>query len=273
MATHSSVLAWRIPGTREPGGLPSMGSHRVGHDWSDTAATEAAGLLIVHLTVKFVRNYQMAHIVYFLPLPRNPFWGISKVPKIYLNYTWVGATDKIIQNPSAIIADTANATAKTLSAQKDFLNLLAHLVLDKSFSLDYLLAELGRVCVILNTTCCTWINASGTVETQIGTLQNKVTWLHSDSVNTSLMFGLFSWLPSNTGSWFKTVLQTGLLLLITAVSFFILIKCLLKLITSIFNHSTAQLTLIQIDILEAAQHHVASSEFSNLSTDSSQTTL
>jgi len=32
MATHSSVLAWRIPETREPGGLPSMGSHRVGHD-------------------------------------------------------------------------------------------------------------------------------------------------------------------------------------------------------------------------------------------------
>ena len=32
MATHSSVLSWRIPGTGEPGGLPSMGSHRVGHD-------------------------------------------------------------------------------------------------------------------------------------------------------------------------------------------------------------------------------------------------
>ena len=38
MATHSSVLAWRIPGTREPGGLPSLGSHRVGHDWNDLAA-------------------------------------------------------------------------------------------------------------------------------------------------------------------------------------------------------------------------------------------
>ena len=37
MATHSSVLAWRIPGTRQPGGLLSMGSHRVGHDWSDLA--------------------------------------------------------------------------------------------------------------------------------------------------------------------------------------------------------------------------------------------
>ena len=37
MATHSGVLAWRIPGTGEPGGLLSMGSHRVGHDWSDRA--------------------------------------------------------------------------------------------------------------------------------------------------------------------------------------------------------------------------------------------
>ena len=38
MATHSSVLAWRIPGTGEPGGLPSVGSHSVGHNWSDLAA-------------------------------------------------------------------------------------------------------------------------------------------------------------------------------------------------------------------------------------------
>ena len=41
MAIHSSVLAWRIPGTGEPGGLLSMGSHRVGHDWSDLAAAAA----------------------------------------------------------------------------------------------------------------------------------------------------------------------------------------------------------------------------------------
>ena len=41
MATHSSVLAWRIPGTGELGGLPSLGPHRVGHDWSDLAAAAA----------------------------------------------------------------------------------------------------------------------------------------------------------------------------------------------------------------------------------------
>ena len=42
MATHSSILAWRIPRTAEPGGLPSMGSHRVGHDWRDLAAAAAS---------------------------------------------------------------------------------------------------------------------------------------------------------------------------------------------------------------------------------------
>ena len=46
MATRSSVLAWRIPGTGEPGGLPSMGSHRVRHDWSNLAA--AASIIIWH---------------------------------------------------------------------------------------------------------------------------------------------------------------------------------------------------------------------------------
>ena len=44
MATHSTVLAWRIPGTDEPSGLPSMGSHRVGHDCSGLAAAAAAAV-------------------------------------------------------------------------------------------------------------------------------------------------------------------------------------------------------------------------------------
>ena len=48
MATHSSVLAWRIPGMVEPGGLPSMGSHRVGHNWSDLAAAAGASKCITN---------------------------------------------------------------------------------------------------------------------------------------------------------------------------------------------------------------------------------
>ena len=52
MATHSSVPAWRIPGMGEPGGLPSMGSHRVEHDWSDLAAAAAAVTLFDHSTLE-----------------------------------------------------------------------------------------------------------------------------------------------------------------------------------------------------------------------------
>ena len=51
MATHSSVLAWRVPVMAEPGGLPSMGSHRVRHDWSDLAAA-AFKLKIIFLLRK-----------------------------------------------------------------------------------------------------------------------------------------------------------------------------------------------------------------------------
>ena len=54
MATHSSVLAWRIPGVGEPGGLPSMGSHRVGHNWSDLAAAAAVPSLSPSPLIEFL---------------------------------------------------------------------------------------------------------------------------------------------------------------------------------------------------------------------------
>ena len=80
MATHSSVLAWRIPGTGEPGGLPSMGSHRVGHDWSDSAAAAAAfeykyrfGSISMSLFQNFVCAMQrVKHL-----LPRIAKWWSS----------------------------------------------------------------------------------------------------------------------------------------------------------------------------------------------------
>ena len=65
MATHSSVLAWRIPGTEEPGGLPSLGSHRVGHDWSDLAAAAATVLFFILLTKKIWFNNRYYKITWF----------------------------------------------------------------------------------------------------------------------------------------------------------------------------------------------------------------
>ena len=56
MATHSSILAWRIPGTGEPGGLLSLGSHRVWHDWSDLAVAAAYMYVSQILLYSFLRS-------------------------------------------------------------------------------------------------------------------------------------------------------------------------------------------------------------------------
>ena len=61
MATHSSVLALRIPGTGEPGGLPSMGSHRVGHNWSDLAAAAAAAFYCL-IILPYFRHLFLFHL-------------------------------------------------------------------------------------------------------------------------------------------------------------------------------------------------------------------
>ena len=69
MATHSSVLAWRIPGTGEPGGLPSTGLHRVEHDWSDLAA--ATTMLVSGVHVASLYPYILPSCLY-LSNPWHP---------------------------------------------------------------------------------------------------------------------------------------------------------------------------------------------------------
>ena len=69
MATHSSVLAWRIPGTAEPGGLPSIGSHRVGHDWSDLTAAAVFNLLAIANYSKMSRLKTTS--IYYLTVPAS----------------------------------------------------------------------------------------------------------------------------------------------------------------------------------------------------------
>ena len=72
MATHSSVPAWRIPGTAEPGVLPSMGSHKVGHDWSDLAAWKFTEYLL-HLAQSISVNEQ-DRISFLMELPWYEMW-------------------------------------------------------------------------------------------------------------------------------------------------------------------------------------------------------
>ena len=69
MATHSSILAWRIPGTEEPRGLPSMGSHRVRHDWSNLAAAAAATY------INYVPSTVLNTCINLFS-PHNILWGV-----------------------------------------------------------------------------------------------------------------------------------------------------------------------------------------------------
>ena len=69
MATQSSVLAWRIPGTGEPGGLPSMGSHRVGHNWSNLAAAAAAAAADYSLLAPLSMGFSKQEYWSELPFP------------------------------------------------------------------------------------------------------------------------------------------------------------------------------------------------------------
>ena len=85
MATHSSVLAWRIPGRAEPGGLPSMGSHRVGHDWSALAAAAAADFYFKSnfLCLRVLSAPFTLFLISFISLILN------KTPSVYLStFTW-----------------------------------------------------------------------------------------------------------------------------------------------------------------------------------------
>ena len=66
VAAHSSVLAWRIPGMGEPGGLPSTGSHRVEHDWSDLAAAadcSTPGSSVFHCLLEFAQIHSIESVM------------------------------------------------------------------------------------------------------------------------------------------------------------------------------------------------------------------
>ena len=82
MATHSSVLAWRIPGTGEPGGLPSMGSHRIGHDWSNLAA---AGFYLKYSW----NNYQHIHCTNKWKKKSRYFWESFNLLLFYLIFCFL----------------------------------------------------------------------------------------------------------------------------------------------------------------------------------------
>ena len=124
MAIHSSILAWRIPGTGEPGGLPSMGSHRVGHNWSDLAAAAESPIT----RYCWNNNLVSSLYVFFLPVTEcqqgNAILGsksqtgsdhslISSSPKRQrkmLTYTWAEFLSCSIEHWGSILSTVFSKT-------------------------------------------------------------------------------------------------------------------------------------------------------------------
>ena len=103
MATHSSVLAWRIPGMAEPGGLLSMGSHRVGHNWSDLAAAAEFPKLSMDRVLSCLQDFHLQSGPSYYPslpgpakklplfcIPHKPFptsyFPLTGIPLLVLYY-------------------------------------------------------------------------------------------------------------------------------------------------------------------------------------------
>ena len=104
MATHSNVLAWRIPGMGEPGGLPSMGSHRVGHDWSDLKQqqqpiTSRVQSIFVHYIFPFVSTQCLA--------------CCSHSINVYWTYKWINKWTSDWLSPSLPAIILFQSTQKT----------------------------------------------------------------------------------------------------------------------------------------------------------------
>ena len=109
MATHSSVLAWRTPGTGEPGGLPSMGSHRVGHDWRD---------LVVVVCTHYNVNYEVQgsfHFSVMFPVPKTVPGVFSSVQS--LSHVWLFATPWIIARQASLSITNSQSSLRLTSIE------------------------------------------------------------------------------------------------------------------------------------------------------------
>ena len=95
MATHSSILAWRIPGTEEHSGLPSMGSYRVEHDWSDLAAAAAVPMKYCNVSSSQIKRFETKVTCCPINHPSSPnSFFVHYIPNfllLYLKMSWLFA--------------------------------------------------------------------------------------------------------------------------------------------------------------------------------------
>ena len=103
--------------------------------------------------------------------------GFASMGRDFFPWVGVSTNEEMIRNLSLTLEELADSTGKAISVQQWSLNSLSKVVLDNCTALDYLLAGQGGVCAVVNTSCCTWISASGEVETQLHKIREQAHWL------------------------------------------------------------------------------------------------
>ena len=118
MATHSSVLAWRIQGTGQPGGLPSMGSQRVGYYWTDlAAAAAAAAFFIVQLSYPYMTTGKTTALTSLIFVGKVTSLLMNMLSRLFIAFLPRSKRllISLLQSPSAVILEPPKIKSLTVS--------------------------------------------------------------------------------------------------------------------------------------------------------------
>uniref|UniRef100_A0A8B9NB51 ERVV2 protein n=1 Tax=Accipiter nisus TaxID=211598 RepID=A0A8B9NB51_9AVES len=144
---------------------------------------------------------------------------------------WVGVSEleKAIVNISAVIEDIENRTTDAIQALQIEISSLSHEVMQNRMALDLLLASQGGVCTIVNTSCCTYVDQSGRISTDLAEIWKQTKFLHQVTKDNmswgfeELWHKLTSWLPNWT--WLKNLFIIAIIVICVCILACIMIQC------------------------------------------------
>lgn len=143
-----------------------------------------------------------------------------------------------------MIEEISKDTADTLAGLSRSVDSLANVVMDNRLALDYLLAEQGGVCAVINKTCCTYVNNSGMIETNIKKIYEQAEWLHKyNQQGQGIKEALTSWFPGLT--WLLPLLGPLITLLLLLLIGPCLFNLLVKFVSSRLKQFHIKLMMLQ----------------------------
>jgi hypothetical protein len=152
------------------------------------------------------------------------------------------------KNLTKVVEDTSDQVGLAIKDIQRSLSSLAYMVMDHCLALDFLLAKLGGVCAIANTSCCTFINTSGIVEERADYILQQAKWLREQpletQVSTEVWDQIKSWFPSRT--WFLPFLGPTVAFILLLVFGPCILHFLVKFVSSRLESIKLQMPLVEM---------------------------